>query len=192
MRSMPAMSESPGPAHPPADPRDRLRGLLDAVIAVGADLSLPDVLRRIVASACTLEANSASSSSKDVRISTAVPGSAARTSRHTSMPEPSGSCTSSRTTSGAIAGMRRTASAAVDASPTTSMPVVSSSSRSPRRTLSWSSTRTTRTRRVPMRPSVRGTVRRHRLRLPFGTFVPGRTGTLGPSGRGPSGAACPP
>ncbi len=34
--------------------RSRLRGLLDAVVTVAADLSLPDVLRRIVESACTL------------------------------------------------------------------------------------------------------------------------------------------
>ena len=32
----------------------RMRGLLDAVVSVGADLSLPDVLRRIVESACRL------------------------------------------------------------------------------------------------------------------------------------------
>ncbi len=34
--------------------RSRLRGLLDAVVTVAADLSLPDVLRRIVGSACEL------------------------------------------------------------------------------------------------------------------------------------------
>jgi signal transduction histidine kinase len=34
--------------------RSRLRGLLDAVVSVAADLSLPDVLRRIVESACSL------------------------------------------------------------------------------------------------------------------------------------------
>ena len=33
---------------------DRLRGLLDAVVTIGSDLSLPDVLRRIVESACRL------------------------------------------------------------------------------------------------------------------------------------------
>ncbi len=34
--------------------RSRLRGLLDAVVTVATDLSLPDVLRRIVESACSL------------------------------------------------------------------------------------------------------------------------------------------
>ena len=33
---------------------DRLRALLDAVVTIGSDLSLPDVLRRIVESACRL------------------------------------------------------------------------------------------------------------------------------------------
>ena len=53
---------------------------------------------------------SASSSSYDVRISAAMDGSWERISRHTSMPEPSGSRPSRMATSGRRAGIRRAAS----------------------------------------------------------------------------------
>ena len=89
--------------------------------------------------------NSASSSSYDVRISAAISGRRQRISRHTSMPDPSGSRPSRTATSGRSAGIRRAASWASPDSPTTSMsPSLSSSSRMPRRTISWSSSRKTR------------------------------------------------
>ena len=92
-----------------------------------------------------IAANSASSSSYDVRISARTSGSTARTARHTSMPEPSGSRASRMATSGRSAGMRAVASAASPDSPTTSMsPADSSRARSPCRTTSWSSSRKTR------------------------------------------------
>ena len=53
-----------------------------------------------------IAANSASSSSYDVRISARIDGSTARTARHTSMPEPSGSRASRTATSGRRAGIR--------------------------------------------------------------------------------------
>ena len=59
-----------------------------------------------------IAANSASSSSYDVRISALIVGSCERTSRHTSMPEPSGSRPSRIATSGRSAGIRRVASSA--------------------------------------------------------------------------------
>src|SRR5665647_649880 len=87
----------------------------------------------------------ACSSSYEVRINPAIDGSWDRTSRHTSIPEPSGSLASKIATSGRSAGMRREASTAEPDSPTTSKSLtVSSSSRSPRRTISWSSRRNMR------------------------------------------------
>src|SRR5688500_8780323 len=75
----------------------------------------------------------------------AISGCFERISRHTSMPSPSGSRMSSTATSGLVAGMRPYASSAVPASPTTSMSASASSiSRTPRRTISWSSRRNTR------------------------------------------------
>src|SRR6185369_1266328 len=72
-------------------------------------------------------------------------GSTARTSRHTSMPLPSGSLASKIATFGRSAGMRCTASTAEPVSPTTSMsPSWVSRSAMPRRTTSWSSRRNTR------------------------------------------------
>src|SRR3954464_3661214 len=53
-----------------------------------------------------IAANSASSSSYDVRISARIDGSTARTARQTSMPDPSGSRASSTATSGRSAGAR--------------------------------------------------------------------------------------
>ena len=50
-----------------------------------------------------------------------IVGSTARTVRHTSIPEPSGRRASSTATSGRSAGIRLAASAAVPASPTTSI-----------------------------------------------------------------------
>ena len=59
-----------------------------------------------------IAANSASSSSYDVRISARMLGSTERTARHTSIPEPSGSRPSSTATSGRSAGIRAVASTA--------------------------------------------------------------------------------
>ena len=59
-----------------------------------------------------IAANSASSSSYDVRISAWIVGSTARTVRHTSIPEPSGSRASSTATCGRSAGIRAVASSA--------------------------------------------------------------------------------
>ena len=92
-----------------------------------------------------IAANSASSSSYDVRISARTWGSTARIDRHTSMPEPSGSRASRTATSACRAGMRATASTARPDSPTTTMsPADSSRARRPCRTTSWSSSRKTR------------------------------------------------
>src|SRR3546814_4664338 len=75
----------------------------------------------------------------------AISGCLERISRHTSTPSPSGRRTSSTATFGVVAGMRPYASSAVPASPTTTMsPSASRSSRRPRRTTSWSSSRNTR------------------------------------------------
>ena len=71
-----------------------------------------------------------------------IRGSTERISRHTSIPDPSGRRTSSTATSGSRAGMRRAASRAEPDSPMTSMSeLLSTSSRRPRRTISWSSSR---------------------------------------------------
>ena len=79
-----------------------------------------------------IAANSASSSSYDVRISALIEESMERMSRHTSMPEPSGSRPSRMATCGRSAGMRRVASWAEPDSPTTTMsPSLSSSSLMP-------------------------------------------------------------
>ena len=86
----------------------------------------------------------ASSSANDVSIRQAVRGCRERISRHAVMPSPSCSRTSSTATSGSRAGMRRTASSSVLASPTTTRSSSPSSrSRTPRRTISWSSRRKT-------------------------------------------------
>ena len=68
-----------------------------------------------------IAANSASSSSYEVRIRPWMDGSTARTSRQTSMPLPSGRRASRMATSGRSAGIRRVASCAEPDSPTTSM-----------------------------------------------------------------------
>ena len=68
-----------------------------------------------------MASKSASSSENDVSIRQWISGWRDRTSRQTSTPLPSGSRTSSTATSGAVAGMRPSASSAVPASPTTSM-----------------------------------------------------------------------
>src|SRR5262245_42000655 len=91
-----------------------------------------------------IASNSASSSAKDVRIRHAVRGWWERSSRHADTPSPSCSRTSRTATSGSSAGTLPTASASVLASPTTTMSSSASSrSRSPRRTISWSSRRNT-------------------------------------------------
>ena len=82
-------------------------------------------------------AKRASSSAYEVNMRHATSGELDRTSRQTSMPLPSGSRTSRMATSGRVGGMRASASAAVDASPTTSMSSsASSSERRPVRTIS--------------------------------------------------------
>ncbi len=68
-----------------------------------------------------IESNSASSSENEVSIRHLISGSRDRISRQTSTPLPSGSRTSRTATSGWTAGIRVSASAAVPASPTTSM-----------------------------------------------------------------------
>src|SRR5215211_370189 len=93
-----------------------------------------------------IASNRASSSAKDVSMRHWISGWLERMSRHTSTPSPSGSRTSSSATSGRVGGIRERPSSAVPPSPTTSI----SSSRSnnrvrPPRTISWSSSRNTRT-----------------------------------------------
>ena len=84
-----------------------------------------------------IASKSASSSPKEVSIRQATSGMVERMSRQTLTPFPSGSRTSSIATSGRSAGMRASAEAAVPASPTTTMSgSASSSSRTPRRTIS--------------------------------------------------------
>ena len=84
----------------------------------------------------------ASSSANEVSIKHLSSGMAARKSRQTSMPLPPGRRTSSTATSGRVGGTLVIASSASDASPTTWKPSwASNSSRSPRRTISWSSSR---------------------------------------------------
>lgn len=84
-----------------------------------------------------IASNRASSSSKDVSMSTARPGIRLRSSRQTLMPSPSGRRTSSTATCGRRAGPRTSAFSTFSASPTTEMSG-SASSRSdrPRRTTS--------------------------------------------------------
>ena len=92
-----------------------------------------------------IELVSASSSAKEVSMSTWVSGCDDRISRHASMPERAGRRTSMTTTSGWRLSTTRRAESASPASPTTSWPGTSSSRlRSPRRTSSWSSQSTTR------------------------------------------------
>src|SRR5919109_1202464 len=92
-----------------------------------------------------IESNSASSSENDVSIRHWISGCPERISRHASTPLPSGSRTSRMATSGLVGGTRISACSTVEASPTTSRSSSpSSSSRSPRRTISWSSSRNTR------------------------------------------------
>ncbi len=79
----------------------------------------------------------ASSSAYDVRMMQAISGACDRISLHTSTPLPSGRRMSKMATSGWVAGIRRSASSAVDASPTTSMSsTISKAVRSPLRTSS--------------------------------------------------------
>src|SRR5947209_6707457 len=123
-----------------------------------------------------MAANSASSSSYEVRISPLIDESTARMSRHTSMPLPSGRRASRIATSGRSAGARWAASTAEPDSPTTSMsPSAWSRSARPRRTTSWSSSRKTRIIRhlYPVRP------RRRRAEVP-GRRPTGGDGTCGP------------
>ncbi len=84
----------------------------------------------------------ASSSAYDVNISTLTSGNSDRISRQISTPDPSGSRTSSTTTSGESKPTRRSASAELPASPTTSKSgSASRRARKPFLTISWSSTR---------------------------------------------------
>src|SRR4051794_34862920 len=88
---------------------------------------------------------SASSLAYEVSIRQDSSGIRERSSRQTVTPSPSGSRTSSTATSGRAAGTRLSASAAVEASPTTSRSgSAPSRSATPRRTTSWSSRRKTR------------------------------------------------
>jgi hypothetical protein len=87
---------------------------------------------------------SASSSANEVSMRQATSGNWERISRQTVTPSPSGSRTSSTATSGRSAGILARAEDAVPASPTTVMsPSASSMSRTPRLTISWSSSRNT-------------------------------------------------
>ena len=84
-----------------------------------------------------IASNSASSSPNEVSIRHLTSGIFDRMSRHTATPLPSGSRTSSTATSGRSAGIRASADSAVPASPITLISgSVSSSSRTPRRTIS--------------------------------------------------------
>ncbi len=88
-----------------------------------------------------IEANSASSSAKEVSISTLMCGQRDRISRHASTPFPSGRRTSITTISGVSKPTRRMASSTEPASPTTVMSGSASSiAFTPWRTTSWSST----------------------------------------------------
>src|SRR5215213_2309640 len=92
-----------------------------------------------------IEANRASSSAKEVSISTLVWGRAARMSRVASMPEPSERRTSMTITSGRAWAATATASRTEPASAhTTTSEASTSSSLMPSRTTSWSSTSMTR------------------------------------------------
>src|SRR5712691_6555513 len=86
----------------------------------------------------------ASSSSNAVRNKTLVSGCVARISRQASTPLPSGNRTSISTMSGFSRFAALIASDTVGASPATSMPASVSTERSPARTISWSSTSSTR------------------------------------------------
>src|SRR5579863_6299587 len=91
-----------------------------------------------------IASNSASSSPNEVSMRQQTSGILDRISRHTLTPSPSGRRTSSTATSGCSAGMRARADSAVPASPATVMsPSASSRSRTPLRTISWSSRRNT-------------------------------------------------
>jgi hypothetical protein len=92
-----------------------------------------------------IEASSASSSAKEVSISTRICGRLARMSRVASTPLPSPRRTSITITSGWARSAAATASAAEVASAQTTTPsAASSSARMPPRTTSWSSTSMTR------------------------------------------------
>src|ERR1035437_3420955 len=96
----------------------------------------------------------ACSSVYDVNIKQFNPGNIERNSRHNSTPLPSGKRTSNTATSGRNAGTRANASATEPACPITDKSTSSSRrSATPRRTTSWSSTKTTvitcASRRVP-------------------------------------------
>ena len=103
-----------------------------------------------------IASNSASSSANDVSIRHWISGWRERISRQTSTPLPSGRRTSSTATSGRVAGMRRSASSAVPASPTTSM--------SPPRPRGARARRAARSR--GRRAGTPGWSRRHRLPSP--------------------------
>src|SRR3990170_1894772 len=92
-----------------------------------------------------IEANRASSSAKDVSMTTAVFGCFARISRVASMPLPSASRTSMTTTSGRVRSASSMASRTEPASAVTTMSSVACRSAfTPLRTTSWSSTSSTR------------------------------------------------
>lgn len=92
-----------------------------------------------------LEAKRASSSSKEVSISTRVAGKRDRIARHASMADDPGMRASMTTTAGASSSTASRADEASDASPTTSISGSDSSSRqTPARTRAWSSQTSTR------------------------------------------------
>jgi hypothetical protein len=92
-----------------------------------------------------IEANSASSSAKEVSIRTRVAGCLARISRVASMPLPSVRRTSITITSGRVRSASSIASRTEEASVVTTMSSSGSSiARIPSRTISWSSTSITR------------------------------------------------
>jgi hypothetical protein len=104
-----------------------------------------------------IEANRASSSAKEVSISTWVAGRTARMSRVASIPEPSESRTSMTITSGKARVATATASLAELASAhTTTSGTSLSKSLMPSRTTWWSSTSMTRSGGALMRPSSQG------------------------------------
>ena len=117
-----------------------------------------------------IASNSASSSPNEVSIRQAISGIRDRISRQTETPSPSGSRTSSTATSGRSAGILASADAAVPASPMTVISgSASSMSLTPRRTISWSSSRKTL---MPELPCARAAILQSpfaRLERPIGT-----------------------
>jgi hypothetical protein len=98
---------------------------------------------------------SSPSSSPSVMTTQRILGSTAATARHTSIPVPSGTRSSSTASAGATAGIRRAASRADPDSPTTRIPAVRSRERRPTRTSSWSSRTNTPLRPIRPRPAGR-------------------------------------